>query len=187
MILSVFILSVLSIYWAVQYRVYQNYNALGVFVVDFDGMAPYDTSGPPMIGPMVTKTLNTQNMLAEPPNVLNFQSPPAHLGWEVRPPSDFNNDPIQVRQAVYEFKAWAAIIVNANATALLKQAVATGNTSYDPLGAAQIIYVEARDETTVDTYVLPLLYQFQIEFASMFSQQVRFKGNAPQRPANVVV
>lgn len=151
---------------------YHNYNALGMFVVDFDGMPPYDTSGPSMIGPMITKTLNAQNMLAEPPDVLDFQSPRPHPGWEVRPPSDFSNDPMQVRQAVYDFKAWAAVIINSNATALLRQAVATGNTSYDPLGAAQMIFVEARDETTVDTYVLPVLYEFQVEFPNMFGQQV---------------
>jgi hypothetical protein len=33
--------------------------------------------------------------------------------------------------------------------ALLQDAVANGNTSYDPMGAAQVIYVEARDKTTV--------------------------------------
>lgn len=135
-------------------------------------MPPYDTGGTPLIGPMVTKTLNAQNMLAEPPNVLDFKSPPPHPGWEVRPPSMFNDDPIQVRQAVYDFKAWAAIIINANATALLRQAVATGNVSYDPLGAAQIIYVQARDETTIDSYIFPALSRFQIQFASMFGEQL---------------
>lgn len=125
-----------------------------------------------MIGPMVTKTLMAQNRLAEPPNVRNSQSPPPHPGWQVRPPSDFINDPMKVRQAVYDFKARAAIIVNSNATTLLKEAVATGNASYDPLRVAQIVYVEARDETTVDTYVVRPLYQFQIEFGTMFGQQV---------------
>lgn len=119
---------------------------------------------------MVTQALQAQNMLAEPPNNQKLNSPAPHPGWEVRPPSMFNNDPIQVRQAVYDFKAWAAIIVNPNATAMLRQAVATGNTSYDPLGAGQIIYVEARDQTTIDTYIIPALYQFQLTIASMFGE-----------------
>ena len=119
---------------------------------------------------MVTQALQAQTILAEPPNNLKLNSPPPHPGWEIRPPSMFNNDPMQVRQSVYNFDAWAAIIVNPNATAMLRQAVATGNTTYDPLGAGQIIYVEARDETTVDTYILPVLYQFQLNIASMFGE-----------------
>ena len=38
--------------WAVQYSVYANYNSLGVYIVDFDGMPPYNTSRRPMIGLM---------------------------------------------------------------------------------------------------------------------------------------
>lgn len=147
-----------------------NYNALGVYVVDFDGIAPYDTSGPPLLGPMVTKQLNAQNMLAEPSEHIKLTDPPPHLGYEVRPPSMFNNDPMQVRQAIYNQDAWAAIIVNPNATALLRAAVATGNTSYDPLGAAQVIYVQARDETTVNNYIVPTLDVLQTTIASMFGE-----------------
>ena len=77
------------------------------------------------------------------------------------PPSFFHNDPLEVRRAIYDFDAWAAIIINPNATALLRQAIATGNSSYDPAGAAQIIYVEARDIVAVDTYMVPELVAFQ--------------------------
>ena len=156
--------------WGAQYHVYANYNALGVYVVDFDGMAPYDTTGPPLLGPMVTKQLDTQNMLAEPTNRIKSIDPPPHLGYEVRPPAMFNNDPMQVRQAVYNEDAWAAIIINSNATALLREAVATGNTTYDPLGAAQLIYVQARDETTVNNYIVPTLDSLEVTITSMFGQ-----------------
>ena len=123
-----------------------------------------------MIGPMITQMLQARTELPEPPNNLQLNSPAPHLGYEVLRPSQFNNDPMQVRQAVYDYKAWAGIIVNANATALLRQAIAQGNVSYDPLGAAQIIYVEARDETTTSSYILPLLNQFQILFSSTFGK-----------------
>lgn len=73
------------------------------------------------------------------------------------PPSNFNNDPIAVRQAIYDFKAYAAIVINANASALLRQAVEQGNSSYDPNGAVQVIYVSARDSSTVPSYVIPNL------------------------------
>lgn len=65
-------------------------------------------------------------------------------------PSDFNNDPLEVRRTIYKQHHWAAMIINANATALLKQALETGNKTYDPLGAGQIVFVEARQEAIVD-------------------------------------
>lgn len=87
------------------------------------------------------------------------------------PGSDFNNDPIQVRQAVYNQEAWAAIVINPNATALLYSAVETGNSSYEPMGACQLVYVEARDETTYLNYIMPLLDQFMTEATSTIGQR----------------
>jgi hypothetical protein len=124
-------------YWAVLFHVPQNTSSLNVIVVDFDGRLPPYTGVKPMIGPLVTQT--TEKQLA---------GPIPHLRFETRQPSEFNNDPMQVRQAVYDFNAWVGIVINANATALLQQAVEQGNSSYDPLGAAQIYYVEARDQDT---------------------------------------
>ena len=182
-----YLLTVLD--WADLYRVYHNYNALGVYVVDFDGTAPYDTSGPPLLGPMVTKQLDAQNMLAEPSNHIKLTDPPPHLGYEVRSPSMFNNDPMQVRQSVYNQDAWAAIIINSNATALLRAAIATGNTTYDPLGAAQVIYVQARDETTVNNYIVPTLNILETTITSMFgemwTQMVLQNASDPTVLANI--
>ena len=84
------------------------------------------------------------------------------------PPSNFGNDPIAVRKAIYDFKAHAAIIINSNATALLQQAVDHGNTTYDPKGAAQVIYVSARDQNTIPTYVVPQLTAFEMAVTSQF-------------------
>ena len=87
------------------------------------------------------------------------------------PPSKFNNDPIAVRRAVYDFKAHAAIIINANASTLLRQAVDQGNKTYDPKGAAQLIYVSARDQNTIPTYVVPQLTAFSTSFSADFGAQ----------------
>lgn len=104
-----------------------------VYVVDFDSLvAPY-TDTTPIIGPFIVSA------------ALAMIAPTRSVGWISRPASDFNFDPMNVRQAVFREDAWAAIIINANATALLQDAVINGNTSYDPMGAAQLIYVEARD------------------------------------------
>ena len=146
--------------WAVQFRVEENLPALGVYIVDFDGIvAPYNTGETPLVGPFVIRTVQAQ---------LNAHTP--HLGYTSVPTAKFSNDPMQVRQAVYNYDAWAAIIINANATALLRQALAQGNTSYDPLGAAQLIYVEARDQTTVSSYLLPMITKLETQITSTFGQ-----------------
>lgn len=93
-----------------------------------------------------------------------------HLGYVTVPPSSFNHDPIQVREAIFGEQAWAAIVINANATALLRQAVEQGNATYDPLGACQMIYVQARDQTTYYDYIFPQLSTLQTEITSMFGE-----------------
>lgn len=133
--LMAFILSVLSLYWGVFFQVQNRVHHLLVYVVDFDGQAPYNTNTP-LVGPTITQ-MTEQMVHGEQPT----------LGFEMRSPAEFNNDPLQVRQAVYNFDAWAAIIINPNATSLLYSAIQNGNTSYDPLGACQLVYQEARDDT----------------------------------------
>ncbi|KAI9871215.1 MAG: hypothetical protein M1830_003191, partial [Pleopsidium flavum] len=160
LILMTFILAVMSIYWGVLSHVERNVSSLVVYVVDFDGqLAPYNTGEKPLIGPQIVQM--TEQMAA---------SPMQHLGYVILPPSSFNNDPMQVREAVYQQQAWAAIVINANATALLRAAVAQGNASYDPLGACQLIYVEARDQTTYSEYITPELNKLQTEATSKFGE-----------------
>ncbi|KAL8834313.1 MAG: hypothetical protein Q9170_003808 [Blastenia crenularia] len=159
LILSVFILTVLSMYWAVLFHVEKNTSSLTVFVVDFDGRVPPFTGGTPLVGPMITQT--TEMMLS---------APEPHLGYDTIDPSVFGMDPLAVRQAIFDWKAYAAIIVMPNATAMLQQAVDQANTTYDPLGACQIIYVEARDQDTYYAYVLPQLSTLQTQITSKFGQ-----------------
>jgi len=157
--LMTFILCVLSLYWAVLFKVETNMSALTTIVVDFDGQsAPYQNTQP-LVGPAITKAAQQARM------------PANTIGWEVRSPADFNYDPIAVRQYIYDQHAWAAVIVNNNATALLRAAVQAGNASYDPLGAAQIIYIEAREESTYDTYIIPQLNAFQTQVGAIFGPQ----------------
>lgn len=165
LILFVAILVVLSLFEGVFHNLPTNTKSLVVYVVDFDGqVAPY-TGGAPLIGPLVVKA--TEAMIG---------SNHPHLGYVTLPPSDFDNDPIAVRKAVYDFKAYAAIIINANATALLRQAVEQGNSSYDPYGVGQIIYVTARDQTTIPSYIVPQLTSLQrgiiTQFGSSWAQSV---------------
>lgn len=159
--LMAFILGVLSIYWGVFYQIENRIKNLLVYVVDFDGIAPYDNTGnAPFVGPTIVQM--TQQLV-------NSGQPT--LGWGIRPPSDFNNDPIQVRQAVYNWDAWAAIIINPNASALLYEAIATGNTSYEPLGACQLVFQDSRDDTNWYDFMLPIISTYMTDAQSMVGQQ----------------
>lgn len=156
LILSTFILAVLSIYWGVLFRVEENLSSLVVWVVDFDSQVSPYSSVTPIVGPQIVSAAEA------------LVAPSGQLGWTSLPASTFNYDPMAVRQAIYDEKAWAAVIINANATALLQDAVQNGNSSYDPKGSAQVIYVEARDDTTVDTYMLPLIEEFEQDVSATF-------------------
>nr|POE72296.1 nitrosoguanidine resistance protein sng1 [Quercus suber] len=161
-VLMVFILCVLSLYWACLYHVDQNLGSLAVYVVDFDSRAaPYNNSGiQPVVGPLISQLARQ-----------TVASPSPALGWEVRLASEFGYDPIAVRQAIYNFDAWAAIIINSNATSMLYSAIQNGNTSYDPMGACQMVYIQARDETNYANYILPMINTFMTEATSMVGEQ----------------
>jgi hypothetical protein len=133
-----------------------------VYVVDFDGQgAPYNTSGiKPFVGPIITGLARTQVASGTPT-----------VGWGPLSGSDFNYDPIAVRQAVYDWHAWAAIIIMPNATQQLYSAVQNGNTSYDPMGACQLIYQDSRDDTNWFDFLAPIITQFQTQATSMVGEQ----------------
>jgi hypothetical protein len=160
--LMAFILAVLSIYWGALFHVEGNIASLVVYVVDMDGQAaPYDSSAhAPLVGPILTD-LARSLVASDTPS----------LGWEIIPSSDFQNDPVQVRQAVYNFDAWAAVVINPNATAMLYSALQNGNTSYDPMGACQLTYVDSRDDTNWYDFISPIITQYMTEATSKVGQQ----------------
>ena len=156
-----FILAVLSIYWGVFFQVENRLSHLLVYVVDMDGATPYDNSGhTPFVGPTITELVQMQLSSGKPT-----------LGWGIRTGAEFNNDPLEVRQAVYNWDAWAAIIINPNATAMLYEAVSTGNASYDPLGACQLVYQDARDDTNWFDFIFPIVSQFMTQAQSQVGQR----------------
>ena len=132
--------------------------SLVVWVVDFDGQAAPYRAEEAFVGPLVTKLANAISAPKTP-----------HVEFGVLPAADFDQDPVNVRRAIYEQKAWAAVVVMPNATALLRSAIRSGNSSYDPLGACQTIYVEARDVSTMSTYVVPQLRAFETSVVSSVS------------------
>ncbi|KAJ5931012.1 hypothetical protein N7466_006505 [Penicillium verhagenii] len=160
LILCVFVLTVLSIFWGSQFLTESKFPNLHVWVVDFDGkVEPYITNDA-IVGPSVINTTKKYEA-----------SSSLHLGYHIKSASDFNNDPWAVRQAIYDEHAYAAIIINPNATSLLRAAIAQDNTTYDPAGAIQSVIISARDENTYYSYVLPDLTILQSLILADFGPQ----------------
>jgi hypothetical protein len=166
--LCTFILAILSLYWGVLFNVTPNLTKLIVHVVSFENEPNA------LLGPMVTQMTE---------GIVKRDTMP-HLGFVTIPSSAYNNDLLAVRESIYGEEAYAAIIVNSNATTLLRQAVEQGNASYDPLGAMQLIYIQARDESSYNNYILPQLNLLQTEiissFGSMWSRMVLSNTSIPR-------
>ncbi|KAI8945234.1 MNNG and nitrosoguanidine resistance protein [Xylaria longipes] len=165
-ILVAFVFAALSLYWGGFHDVQNNLRALEVHVVDFDGRVPPYNNVTAIVGPAMTD-LTRQ---------IHSSSLQQSLGYRIVPPASYNYSPIAVRSGVYNWDAWAAIIVNPNATALLLEAVRSGNASYDPTGAIQYVIQTARQETTTYNYILPQLQlltsQFIAQFGASWSQML---------------
>ncbi|KAJ5773664.1 hypothetical protein N7457_008560 [Penicillium paradoxum] len=160
LIICIFVFGVLSLFWGSQYSVEANYPALKVWIVDFDSQIDPYRSTDAIVGPNVTKV--TKDLL---------QSDSPQLGYIFKPASDFDYDLLAVRQGIYDEHAYAAVIINPNATALLRDAVSNGNTAYDPTGAIDIITISARDPTSYSSYINPSLAVLQSMVLAEFGPQ----------------
>ncbi|KAK5117294.1 hypothetical protein LTR62_005911 [Meristemomyces frigidus] len=144
------------------FHVDANISSLVVYVIDMDGqVAPYNSNGhAPIVGPIITNL--ARSMVA---------SDTPTLGFGVVSGADFGYDPIQVRQAIFDFDAWASIVMNPNATAMLYSALENVNTSYDPMGACQLTYIDSRDDTNWFDFMAPILDSFMTEATSQVGQK----------------
>ncbi|KAF1929880.1 uncharacterized protein M421DRAFT_131915 [Didymella exigua CBS 183.55] len=150
-------MALLCLFWGALFRQTDNVKHLRILVVDFDGqIAPY-TDVTPFVGPFVTRAIH--NMTAAGGSMPTYT---------LISPEDFDNDPLKVREAVYDMHVWAAVVINANATALLDSAIRQGNASYDPAGACQVIYSTARDQTVASSDIVPSLTTLQKRVVSTF-------------------
>ncbi|KAF9890030.1 hypothetical protein FE257_006710 [Aspergillus nanangensis] len=158
LLLCIMILSVMSLFWASQFRVPQKMHNLTVWVVDFDGQEEtrHDVREDPIVGPAIMKVTHS------------MASVTTGLAYTIQSPADFNYDPQALKQAVYDEHVYAAVIVSSNATALLLHAVRNGDSSYRPTEAAQFVTISARDQTTYSTYIEPALNTFEREVLGYF-------------------
>ncbi|KXJ96706.1 MNNG and nitrosoguanidine resistance protein [Microdochium bolleyi] len=163
LILIVAIMGVLSLYWGVLYNAEDRLRNFVVYVVDFDGqVAPYDTEPNPFVG---------ETMVNAALGMVNNPAQKMSLGYTVVNPAEFDFNPTAVRQAVYDWRCWAAVIVHPNATALLREAVAVGNASYSPAGSVQYVYQTARQDTATYNYIRPALDALTTSFGAQFGRQ----------------
>lgn len=157
LILAFSIMGLLCLFWGALFRQTENIHKLSIWVVDFDGQPPYANTTP-FVGPFITNAVR---------QILKAGHAP---GYTFATPQDFGNDPLKVRESVYDFHAWAAVVINSNATALLEAAIRDGNSSYDPRGACHIIFNSARDQTTSSSYIVPSLDVLQKRIVSTFGR-----------------
>lgn len=154
LILAGAILALLSMFWGALLNQEKRIGNLEVLVVDFDGHGQEGVD--PFVGPFVTQHI--QDMV--------FGE--YRLGYSYRRPEEFDNDYLKVHESVYDFHAWAAVIIHSNATAELEAAVREGSKGYDPQSACSIIVNTARDPSTTSSYVMPSLNMIQKSVVSNF-------------------
>ena len=153
---------------------------LVVYVVDFDGQAASPDAATPLVGPTIVEIAQAMMQDTETPS----------LGYTIMPPSEYDNDPVAVRQAVYDWECFAAVIVGADATGSLERAARAGNASWDPagLGGVQLIIQTARQESTYSNYVIPQLETLSRRFATVFGERWvrRLMANETAFPRNAL-
>ena len=156
-ILCTFILAILSIFWGAFLNVERKLSSLDVWIVDFDSQTTVygDQAEPAFIGPHIVRAAEQAQAIPGP-----------HVTYKIMSPSRFSDDPLEVRRAIYHNTAWSAIVINPNATAHLRQALYDSDALYDPKSCCQSIYVEARDQVAVGTYLLPNLMAFEANTAA---------------------
>ncbi|KAJ9092723.1 hypothetical protein QFC19_008648 [Naganishia cerealis] len=80
-------------------------------------------------------------------------------------------DEASVINAVVEQKWWGAVVVNTDATAQLQAARQSGNTTYDPRSAIGFYYVQARMESAINGYLVPITSALLVQTTESWSAQ----------------
>jgi len=127
----------LPIFWGSTYSLLSYFPNLNIHYVTFDTDPAAYLNGP------MEELVNQQNALP---------SSTTHLGWSIRPTSDYPEGLATVENNILSQKAWATVVVNANATSAWLNAVRNGDVNYDPTGAVTIYLQTAR------FYQVTLLY-----------------------------
>ena len=132
----------LPLFWGSTYKLQNYFHKLSVNYVTFDTDPNSFLNNP---------------MLQEAQYQAALSDSIPHLGWVVRNASEYPNGLADVRQEIYSQKAWATVVVNANATSAWQAALANGDSSYDPTGAVGVYFASARFYQVTLLYLQPLV------------------------------
>ncbi|GAA5897088.1 hypothetical protein JCM6882_001787 [Rhodosporidiobolus microsporus] len=168
-LMTVAVWALLSVFWGSTYLLEWYFPNVKVYIYDLDS-----TGTPsPLLGPTVTRTLL------------------ATVGQ--RPYLSFINRAIngkgtaEIAQEIIEERAWAAIVINANATTAFQAAISgTGGLlegQYSPEGAISIFTSGARWYQVTLEYLIPFLQQFLQPAVLEASHQAASSFLSPTTPA----
>lgn len=149
-----------SIYWGALWKT--PVRNLDGWLVDFDGAS---------VGNAVSQ------------GVLQLASQ-GKVNWDVKTPADFPNGVEDIMNDIHDEKVWVVIVVNANATTHLTQAVSTADASYNGTSAITVFAEEARNENGFRSLIRPGVQQIlsivSEEFAAQFAKQISNQTTLPQ-------
>ncbi|GAA6041975.1 hypothetical protein JCM8097_009126 [Rhodosporidiobolus ruineniae] len=145
-LMSVAVWALLSVFWGSTWLLEWYFPNLKVYIYDFDSTA----TSSPLLGPVVEQSL------------LATVGQRPYLGFLSR--STAGKTLEDVAQEIIEERAWAAVVINANATTAFQAAVAgTGGLlggEWSPEGAVSIFTSGSRWYQVTLEYLIPFLEQF---------------------------
>ncbi|KAK4701153.1 hypothetical protein P7C70_g5087, partial [Phenoliferia sp. Uapishka_3] len=135
--LAVWIL--IPVFWGSNYRLEYYFYRIAVDVYDFDS-----ASNPtPLLGPTVAAGLKAS------------MAAPAHFTFRFLNTTGVTIE--QIEHGIVNEHAWAAVIINSNATSAWQAAVQGSVSTYDPNGAISVVVASARFYQVILEYLLPFL------------------------------
>ncbi|GJN89696.1 hypothetical protein Rhopal_002683-T1 [Rhodotorula paludigena] len=145
-LMTVAVWALLSVFWGSTYKLEYYFPNVKVYVYDYDSAANPNA----ILGPSVVQYL------------VGTTSTRPHMGVIVRDPSGKTFD--DVASEIVGEKAWAAVVINANATSNFEQAIAgTGGLlegEWAPEGAISLVVAGSRWFQVILEYLLPFLGRY---------------------------
>jgi len=143
LVITVVLWICLPIFWGSTLLLEHYFYKLNIQIVDFDSSA---SGADALVGPSLVQSLLQ----------INSQTG-AHVTYYNMSPSQFPNGPQDVMQSVGHNEAWGAVVIYPNATTAWRNAIETGNSSYDPTGCVGIFFSGAHFYQVVLIYLVPIL------------------------------
>lgn len=114
------------LFWGSVWLLLNRVSRLTILVVDFESPSLGDQA---IVGPAIVQ-------MAQMTNAMPIDM--TRLGYDIRDASQYPGGPDQVKEDVGYSRHWGAIIAYPNSTSVWREALATGDASYDPQGCVGI-------------------------------------------------